>query len=157
MAASAGQLRVSDVVSAEFLSIFPFEYFNAMQSIVARQLLETPLNVVVAAPTGSGKTVLHELAIVRLLMTQTQASKKLKAVVIAPNKALCQQRVSMWSKSFGQVGLTVIELTGDSTISQGLRSIVTTNIIVTTPVCRENNFLLLYYLLWHVDIIIFLY
>lgn len=113
----------------------------------------------VAAPTGSGKTVLHELAIVRLLITASLRPNKLKynlsvsiylqsvlnqvyiftrnmiirAVVIAPNKALCQQRVAEWSATFGPVGLTVIELTGDNSLVNGLQSLTRSNIVVTTP------------------------
>lgn len=131
MAGDHSSLRVLDIVPAGLSVIFPFESFNAMQSIVARQLVETPQNVVVAAPTGSGKTVLHELAILRLLMRHS--SDKLKALMIAPNKALCQQRVLQWREKFQRFGIVVIELTGDTTITQGLRSLVTANIIVTTP------------------------
>jgi ATP-dependent DNA helicase HFM1/MER3 len=98
---------------------------------VARQLLESNENVVVAAPTGSGKTVLHELAILRLLICRPDRSK-LKCVLITPNKALCQQRVHQWHRSFEKVGLSVSELTGDS-LSMGLSTIVKSNIIVTTP------------------------
>ena len=59
--------------------------------------------MVVAAPTGSGKTVVHELAIVRLLLTKV--AKDIKCVFIAPNKALCQQRCVEWQKKFGRLGI----------------------------------------------------
>jgi ATP-dependent DNA helicase HFM1/MER3 len=59
--------------------------------------------MVVAAPTGSGKTVVHELAIMRLLLNGE--GRDMKCVFIAPNKALCQQRAAEWSKSFGSMGL----------------------------------------------------
>lgn len=64
------------------------------------------MNMVVSAPTGSGKTVIHELAIVRLL-SQRPASD-IKCVFIAPNKALCQQRTAEWTASFGKLGLKYI-------------------------------------------------
>jgi ATP-dependent DNA helicase HFM1/MER3 len=60
--------------------------------------------MVIAAPTGSGKTVVHELAILRLLITSAD-HRDIKCVFIAPNKALCQQRVIEWGKSFGALGL----------------------------------------------------
>jgi ATP-dependent DNA helicase HFM1/MER3 len=59
--------------------------------------------MVVAAPTGSGKTMVHELAIMRLLLSGD--GRDMKCVFIAPNKALCQQRADEWQKSFGSLGL----------------------------------------------------
>lgn len=47
--------------------MFPFDSFNRMQSHMLRHLLHSDVNAVVAAPTGSGKTVLLELAILRLM------------------------------------------------------------------------------------------
>ena len=77
-----------------------------MQSIVLSQLLNSNENMVIAAPTGSGKTVLHELAIVGLLCHRTPDEiRRIKCVFIAPNKALCQQRFQEWNFSFGNLGL----------------------------------------------------
>lgn len=59
--------------------------------------------MVIAAPTGSGKTVVHELAVLRLLLTKD--IRDIKCVFIAPNKALCQQRCEEWQNIFGNVGL----------------------------------------------------
>jgi ATP-dependent DNA helicase HFM1/MER3 len=59
--------------------------------------------MVIAAPTGSGKTVVHELAILRLLLNADV--RDIKCVFIAPNKALCQQKCTEWQQSFGDVGL----------------------------------------------------
>ena len=73
--------------------------FNAMQSVVAAQLLDTNDSMVISAPTGSGKTVLHELSILRLIKEQAQSMNsnskiKPKILFIAPTKALCSQRVN---------------------------------------------------------------
>jgi ATP-dependent DNA helicase HFM1/MER3 len=59
--------------------------------------------MVIAAPTGSGKTVIHELAVLRLLLTKE--IRVIKCVFIAPNKAICQQRCEEWQNIFGKVGL----------------------------------------------------
>ncbi len=61
------------------------------------------VNMVVAAPTGCGKTVVHELAILRLLLKYN--SKSIKVVYIAPNKALCQQKAEEWNIKFTDLGL----------------------------------------------------
>jgi replicative superfamily II helicase len=44
------------------------------------------LNSVVEAPTGSGKTVLFELAIIRMLMSLDNEGKSLRSVYMAPTK-----------------------------------------------------------------------
>ena len=83
------------------------ENFNPMQSAVAKQLIDSDDSMVVAAPTGSGKTLLHELAILRYIIHQEQMSthKKSKVLFIAPTKALCQQRTRDWKTFQGRFGL----------------------------------------------------
>jgi len=125
----ADLLRVDAVLPPALRGVFSFTTFNRVQSAVARQVLESDNNMVIAAPTGSGKTALHELAVLRLLMTK---GNKLKAVYIAPNKALGQERHRVWSKTFGAVGLQVLEVTGDSE-NNALQLVAKANIIVTTP------------------------
>lgn len=84
------------------------------------------------APTGSGKTVLFELAIIRLLMETTEPWRNVKAVYMAPIKALCSQRFEDWNKKFGPLGLSCKELTGDTEIDDFFE-IQDANIIITTP------------------------
>eukprot|EP01035_Chromulina_nebulosa_P017164 gene17164-22679_t len=102
-----------------------------MQSKIASQVLQTDENMVIAAPTGSGKTVLFEMAIVRAI--SSIPSNNFKCLLIAPSKALCQQRVIEWSKCFNEVGLRVIEVTGDIDLKDNADLIATANILVTTP------------------------
>tara|TARA_A100001015_G_scaffold301046_1_gene387346 strand:+ start:4157 stop:4336 length:180 start_codon:yes stop_codon:yes gene_type:complete len=52
----------------------------------------------VGAPTGSGKTITCELAILRLLNTRPEA----KTIYVAPLKALARERLMDWSKKFGK-------------------------------------------------------
>lgn len=95
------------------------------------QALQTDDNMVVAAPTGSGKTVIHEVAIIRLL--SQVSNRALKIVYIAPNKALCQQRMREWDAKFTPLGQKVLEVTGDINFQQCLRLVAKANIIITTP------------------------
>jgi superfamily II DNA or RNA helicase len=58
-------------------------------------------NMVVSSPTGSGKTVIFELAIIRLL----EASAFDKAVYLAPTKSLCAERARDWTAKFAGIGV----------------------------------------------------
>ena len=49
-----------------YRSLFNFPVFNAVQSKCFQNVYKSDDNVVLAAPTGSGKTVVMELAICRL-------------------------------------------------------------------------------------------
>jgi len=109
--------------------------FNPMQSVIARQLVETNDSMVIAAPTGSGKTVLHELAILRFIMAQERGDIQFKSKVlfIAPTKALCQQRVQAWKIFQELYGFKVVEVTGDSSPNDALKEVTTARIILSTP------------------------
>jgi ATP-dependent DNA helicase HFM1/MER3 len=87
-------------------------------------------NFVLASPTGSGKTVILELAICRAVATN--ATGQYKVVYQAPTKALCSERQRDWTAKFTPLGLKCAELTGDSDASD-VRNVQSANIIITTP------------------------
>ncbi|XP_036611363.1 probable ATP-dependent DNA helicase HFM1 [Trichosurus vulpecula] len=120
-------------IPAQFRSIFKeFPYFNYIQSKALDDLLYTDRNFVVCAPTGSGKTVIFELAITRLLMEIPLPWLNIKIVYMAPIKALCSQRFDDWEKKFRPIGLICKELTGDTAMDD-LFEIQCAHIIMTTP------------------------
>ncbi|XP_017585416.1 PREDICTED: probable ATP-dependent DNA helicase HFM1 isoform X4 [Corvus brachyrhynchos] len=126
-------LRAVTEIPTQFRSIFKeFPYFNYAQSKALDDLLYTDRNFVICAPTGSGKTVMFELAITRLLMEVPQPWLNIKVVYMAPIKALCSQRFDDWKEKFGPIGLTCKELTGD-TLMDDLFEIHHADIIITTP------------------------
>lgn len=95
---------------------------------------------VVSAPTGSGKTVVLELAILRMLAAANlspagrwdlQAGRS-KAIYVAPTRALVQERVRDWSARFGYLSIKVLECTGDMA-EQDTAGLLTADIIATTP------------------------
>ncbi|XP_061321515.1 probable ATP-dependent DNA helicase HFM1 isoform X6 [Pezoporus flaviventris] len=126
-------LRAVTEIPTQFRSIFKeFPYFNYAQSKALDDLLYTDRNFVICAPTGSGKTVMFELAITRLLMEAPLPWLNIKVVYMAPIKALCSQRFDGWKEKFGPIGLSCKELTGDTMVDD-LFEIHHADIIITTP------------------------
>ncbi|XP_032386453.1 probable ATP-dependent DNA helicase HFM1 isoform X2 [Etheostoma spectabile] len=129
----SGVLRPVSEIPAKFRSVFKdFPFFNYVQSKALDDVLYTGKNFVACAPTGSGKTVLFELAIIRLLMETPEPWRDVKAVYMAPIKALCSQCFESWKKKFGPLGLNCKELTGDTEIDDFFE-IQDSHIILTTP------------------------
>ncbi|XP_073704911.1 probable ATP-dependent DNA helicase HFM1 [Garra rufa] len=128
-----GTLRPVSEIPAKFRSVFKeFPYFNYVQSQALDDVLYTNKNFVACAPTGSGKTVLFELAIVRLLIEASDTWDNVRAVYMAPIKALCSQRFENWKQKFGPLGLKCKELTGDTEIDDFFE-IKDAHLIFTTP------------------------
>jgi ATP-dependent DNA helicase HFM1/MER3 len=122
-------VSVNDLAD-RFRSLFPFSLFNAVQSRCFKIAFNTDENLVLSAPTGSGKTVIMELAICRLV--HSVRSGDFKIVYQAPTKALCSERCSDWQSKFGPLDLSCAELTGETDAGQ-MRSVQAASIIVTTP------------------------
>ncbi len=119
---AAAKLRGQHPITTEFLLTFDFE-FDPFQ-ISACHAVEDGKGVLVAAPTGAGKTVVGEFAAYYAL----QAGKK--CFYTTPIKALSNQKYSEFVAKFGEdrVGL----LTGDTSIN-GEADIL----VMTTEVLRN--------------------
>ena len=113
-----------------FRPIFPFRLFNAIQSKCFNTVFHTNDNFVLASPTGSGKTVIFELAICRIIAAFS--SDNFKVVYQAPTKSLCAERHKDWQAKFGPLGVDCMEFTGDTDQWQ-TRKMGAAGIIVTTP------------------------
>jgi ATP-dependent DNA helicase HFM1/MER3 len=124
------QLFCTDELPDMIRSIFPYDLLNAVQSKCFNTAFQTDDNLVLSAPTGSGKTLVMELAIARLMVTSKNPD--FKVIYMAPIKALCAERQQDWQHKFGVLGLTCAELTGDTSYDQ-LRKVQQANIIITTP------------------------
>ncbi|XP_064613087.1 probable ATP-dependent DNA helicase HFM1 [Liolophura sinensis] len=127
------KLRSVEEIPERYRDVFNFPYFNIVQSLVLDDVLYTDKPMVVCAPTGSGKTAVFELAILRLLMTAaTQNMGQIKIVYMAPIKALCSERYLDWRDKFEPFGLKCKELTGDTEVDDYFQ-LQEANIVTTTP------------------------
>ena len=124
------QLVSTNELSDRYRSVFAFNPFNAVQSKCFPTAYHSDDNLVVCAPTGSGKTAIFELAICHL-MSGFQ-NDQYKIVYMAPTKSLCSERQRDWQSKFATLDLNCAELTGDTDFAH-LRSVQSANIIITTP------------------------
>ncbi|XP_066171281.1 activating signal cointegrator 1 complex subunit 3 [Sylvia atricapilla] len=121
-------LPITALGRREYEVLYKFTHFNPIQTQIFHTLYHTDCNVLLGAPTGSGKTVAAELAIFRVF-NQYPTSK---AVYIAPLKALVRERIEDWKVRIEEkLGKKVVELTGD--VTPDMRAIAQADLIVTTP------------------------
>jgi replicative superfamily II helicase len=113
-----------EAVLPSFAPAFPFERFNRMQSEALPALLETDENVVVSAPTASGKTAIAEVAICRTLDAGGTA------LFLAPLRALTNEKEREWER-FEDLGYSVYVVTGERELNP--RRAERADILVMTP------------------------
>lgn len=135
-------VKISKMEKFAQLSFPGYQNLNLMQSIVYETISFTNENVLVSAPTGSGKTDIAVLAVLKAirdnLLTDPDASGKpivaldaFKIVYVAPMKALATEIVGKLSKRLSPLGIKVKEYTGDMQLTR--HEIQETQIIVSTP------------------------
>ncbi|KAL6536932.1 hypothetical protein OROHE_012516 [Orobanche hederae] len=106
-----------------------FKCFNSVQTRGFNKLYYSNDNVLVAAPTGSGKTMCVEFAILR---NHRKGPESMLAVYIAPVEALEKERYEDWNKKFGAgLGMRVVKFTGDTETDS--RHFNKGKIIISTP------------------------
>ncbi len=116
-------IAVEDVLP-KFADAFPFEAFNRMQSVALPAIVQGDDNVVVSAPTASGKTALAEAAICRTLDAGGTA------LFLAPLRALTNEKESEWDR-FEALGYSVYVVTGERELTP--RRAERADILVMTP------------------------
>jgi len=122
-----GNPRVEMFRGNQSFDLDPFQ----LESCVA---LERGDSVLVAAPTGAGKTIVAEFAVF-LAMQQPRA----KVFYTAPMKALSNQKFQEFVAEYGadQVGL----LTGDTNINSGARIVVMTTEVLRNMLYADSDLL----------------
>lgn len=91
-------------------TIFGHSTLNHLQAKVFERCWEQKRNVVVSAPTGTGKTGVMEIAICGMLNKCPSA----KAIYVAPTRALCTEREGDWSERFQRIRKECKAFIGDT-------------------------------------------
>ncbi|PRP78838.1 activating signal cointegrator 1 complex subunit 3 [Planoprotostelium fungivorum] len=121
-------LPLAALKNPEYEKLYNFSHFNPIQTQIFHTLYHTNNNLLLGAPTGSGKTITAEIAMFKLF----RDTPHLKVVYIGPLKALVRERLNDWSVRFGKkLGKSVVELTGDYT--PNVQALKNADIVLTTP------------------------
>ncbi|EAU82983.1 DNA polymerase theta/eta [Coprinopsis cinerea okayama7 len=124
-------LPLTALHNKEFEAIYSstIQTFNKIQTQVFQALYTTDENVFIGAPTGSGKTICAEFALLRL-WSKREAKR---AVCIEPYQDMVDMRVREWQAKFSKVqgGKEIVSLTGET--SADLRLLEKGDVIVCTP------------------------
>ncbi|OMJ83950.1 hypothetical protein SteCoe_15048 [Stentor coeruleus] len=107
--------------------LYKFDYFNPIQTQTFHTLYYHDTNVLVGAPTGSGKTITAEIAMFRIFNVYPDK----KIIYVAPLKALAKERLRDWTVRLGSLNKNVLELTGDFT--PDINSLNSADVLITTP------------------------
>lgn len=112
-----------------FQSLFPFEFFNKIQTQAYQILFNTDESVFIGASAGNGKTVCAEIALLRHLAEDNGG----KVVYLAPFQEQVDDRLADWTKRFGDVigDSALNKLTGE--LSADLKLLETSSVILSTP------------------------
>jgi len=107
-------LPIKALQNPKFESLYKnFDMFNPIQTQLFHVLYHTDSPVLLGAPTGSGKTIVAEIALLRMKRILPSA----KCVYIAPLKSLARERLKEWRTKLGSnksLNWTVLELSGDT-------------------------------------------
>ena len=123
-------LPVASLKVSDYKSLYPdWERFNKIQTQTFNSLYSTDDNVFIGAPTGSGKTVCAEFA----LLHHWSKPDAGRAVYVAPFQELVDLRLQDWQERLAKLrgGKEIVKLTGDTT--SDLKLLDRGDLILATP------------------------
>jgi len=140
-------IPITDLPAWTHAAFKGMEKLNRIQSKMCDVALRSSENLLLCAPTGAGKTNVAMLAMLNILgqhkkkvlkskegeidKEELYDLKSFKIVYVAPMKALVQEVVKNFSRRLEPYGVSVKELSGDSSLT--LHQISETQVLVTTP------------------------
>jgi pre-mRNA-splicing helicase BRR2 len=138
-------IRIDELPSWTHAAFKGMEKLNRVQSKLCDVALRSSENLLLCAPTGAGKTNVACLTMMNILGQYRRDRQvdddpdakdsfdlsSFKIVYVAPMKALVQEVVKNFSERLEDYGVTVRELSGDSSLSR--QQISETQLLVTTP------------------------
>ncbi|UZJ56862.1 hypothetical protein CBS101457_006182 [Exobasidium rhododendri] len=118
-------------VETQKLYVNQFSTFNKIQTQAFHALHATDESAFIAAPTGSGKTVCAELALLRFWAKEDDELSR--AVYLVPFTVMVAPLVEAWKAKFASFkgGKEIASLTGESSVD--LRILDTSDVVVATP------------------------
>lgn len=123
-------LPTTALCDKKYEQLFTFiKTFNPVQTQLFHVLYHSNIPVFLGSPTGSGKTIVAELAILRMKKLYNDGI----CVYIAPLKSLARERLHEWQRRFGGEPMfwKVLELSGDT--HHDRRALESADILVCTP------------------------
>ncbi|MCG3217688.1 MAG: DEAD/DEAH box helicase, partial [Candidatus Heimdallarchaeota archaeon] len=113
--------------SSDLIKLYPRLFqriFNKMQEETFEPIWQTNENIILAAPTNSGKTAIAEMSILKALLHEK------KAIYLSPLRSLGYEKEDDWKTSFGSYGWKVEAVTGETEYSY--QKLQNSDIILTT-------------------------
>ena len=121
-------LTYSEITSSsDLIELYPQIFqrsFNKMQEETFEPVWLDDENIILAAPTNSGKTAIAEMSILKSLLLEK------KAIYLSPLRSLGYEKEDEWKKTFGAYGWKVEAVTGETDYS--FQKLENADIILTT-------------------------
>ncbi|MHA2370069.1 MAG: DEAD/DEAH box helicase, partial [Candidatus Hodarchaeales archaeon] len=112
----------------QFSAWFPFS-LNVPQLEVSKKIFDCNDNILVIAPTGTGKTAIGELAIVKELIRRGESEVQGPvAIFLVPLKAITSERMRIWEK---RQGIKTVVVTAETAVT--FDDIMDSDIIISVP------------------------
>lgn len=129
-------IKISQIESFAQPAFQGMTHLNRVQSQVYQTAFKSDRNILVCAPTSSGKTVCALLTMMRAIGKYTNRDGSIRAnefkiIYVAPMRSLVQEMVGNFSKRLAPYNMTVSELTGDHQLTK--EQIDASQVIVCTP------------------------
>ncbi len=121
-----GSVDAASLLPADILPYIARPRLNPMQAAAIPRVLASRRNLVIAAPTGSGKTLLAEVALLYECRAHGRAG-----VYLAPMRAIAAEKHDDWQR-LAEQGLRIYKTTGEDDAFDPLQAL-NADIIVATP------------------------